>query len=104
VNRRTTLLLVLPALLLAIFAPYSDLADNTTSAFKQAAADTIVSATMTVIATCATFISILLNPVALLARGLSTLAERINDWRIQLVNATLLPLICVKNFNRTFVV
>ena len=26
------------------------------------------------------------------------------DRRIQLVNATLLPLICVKNFNRTFVV
>lgn len=26
------------------------------------------------------------------------------ERRIQLVNATLLPLICVKNFNRTFVV
>ena len=30
--------------------------------------------------------------------------ESLAKRRIQLVNATLLPLICVKNFNRTFVV
>jgi hypothetical protein len=74
-----TLLLVVPTLLCAIFAPNSDLSNNTSAAFKQVAAHTLVAATMTVIATCATFASIVFNTICLLTRGVCTAIDRLND-------------------------
>lgn len=74
-----TLLLLIPAMVLAIFAPNSDLSANTSSAFKQAAANTVVATTMAVIAACATLVSLVLNPLFLLTRCISTAVERLND-------------------------
>ena len=72
----TTLLLVVPALLLAIFAPNSQISHSTCSVFKQAAANTVVDATMTLISACATLASIVFNPIYLLTRCVSTVVER----------------------------
>jgi hypothetical protein len=74
-----TLLLVVPALLVAIFAPHSDISSNTCSAFKTCAAHTVVDATMGIIATCAAIVSIVFNPIYLLSRLLSTVVEHLNE-------------------------
>ncbi|MCE0724527.1 MULTISPECIES: hypothetical protein [Legionella] len=73
------LLLTVPALLLAIFAPSSDISSSTCSAFKTCAAHTIVDATMGIIAVCAAVASIVFNPIYLLTRFLSTVVEHLNE-------------------------
>ncbi|HHT0592082.1 TPA: hypothetical protein ACTXXA_000638 [Legionella anisa] len=74
-----TLLLTVPALLLAIFAPNSDISYSTCSAFKTCAAHTIVDATMGIIAVCAAVASVVFNPIYLLTRFLSTVVEHLNE-------------------------
>ncbi|MCW8442855.1 hypothetical protein OQJ05_02160 [Fluoribacter gormanii] len=73
-----TALLLIPALLLAVFAPKTPISSNTCSSFQAAAAHTIVDATMGIIATCATLASIVFNPIYLLTRCLSTGVEHLN--------------------------
>ncbi|PWY55125.1 hypothetical protein DGG96_13155 [Legionella qingyii] len=74
-----TALLLVPALLLAVFAPKSRLSPNTCSSFQKAAANTVVDATMGIIATCATLASIVFNPIYLLTRCLSTVVKHLSD-------------------------
>lgn len=74
-----TLLLLIPAVALAIIAPRTELGASTSSAFKQAAAHTVVAAAMTVIAACAALVSLVLNPLFLVTRCLSTAVEKLND-------------------------
>ncbi|WP_454784314.1 hypothetical protein [Legionella sp. WA2024007413] len=74
-----TALLLIPALLLAVFAPRSQISAGACSSFKASAAHTIVDATMGVIATCAALASIVFNPIYLLTRCLSTVVEHLNE-------------------------
>jgi hypothetical protein len=72
-----TLLLLLPALVVTIIAPKSPLSANINSAFKAVAAHTVVGIAMTAIAACATLVSLFLNPIYLISRGLGTLWEQL---------------------------
>lgn len=74
-----TLLLVVPALLLAVFTPNSEISSSVSSAFKHSLANTVVDATMGIIATCATLASFVLNPLYLITRCLSTVVEHLNE-------------------------
>ena len=74
-----TMLLVVPALLLAIFAPRENMSANTCSSFKSCVAQTFVDAAMGIIATCAAIASIIFNPIYLLTRCLGTVVEHLND-------------------------
>ncbi|STY29996.1 Uncharacterised protein [Legionella wadsworthii] len=74
-----TALLLVPALLLAIFAPGSGISSNTCSAFKSAAANTVIDLTMGIIATCAGLASIIFNPINLITRCLASVVEHLND-------------------------
>lgn len=74
-----TLLLVVPTLLLAVFAPSSEISSSVSSAFKQCLANTVVDATMGVIATCAAVVSFVFNPLYLMTRCLSTVVEHLNE-------------------------
>ncbi|CAM2956041.1 Uncharacterised protein [Legionella steigerwaltii] len=74
-----TLLLLVPALLLAVFAPGSVASSSTCSSFKSCAAHTVVDATMGIIATCAAVAAIVFNPIYLLTRCLSSVVEHLNN-------------------------
>ncbi len=73
-----TALLVIPALLLAIFAPRTAISSNTCSSFKAVAAHTVVDATMGIIASCAALASLVFNPIYLLTKSLSTVVEHLD--------------------------
>ncbi|MCW8400126.1 hypothetical protein OQJ26_15180 [Legionella sp. PATHC038] len=74
-----SMLLVIPALLLAIFAPRSEISANTSSAFKSCVAHTVVDAVMGIIATCAAIASLIFNPIYLFTRCLASVVEHLND-------------------------
>ncbi|KTD64904.1 hypothetical protein Lsan_0897 [Legionella santicrucis] len=74
-----TLLLVIPALLLAVFTPSSEISFSTSSAFKQSLANTVVDATMGIIATCAAVVSLAFNPLYLMSRCLTTAVSHLNE-------------------------
>lgn len=84
-----TALLVIPALLLAIFAPRTAISSNTCSTFKEAAAHTVVDATMGIIATCAALASLVFNPIYLLTRCLSSVVEHLNEITESCCNLTI---------------
>ncbi|KTC83609.1 hypothetical protein [Legionella cincinnatiensis] len=74
-----TLLLVVPALLLAVFTFDSELSSHISSAFKQSLANTVVDATMGIIATCAAVVSLAFNPLYLITRCLTTGVSHLNE-------------------------
>ncbi|KTC90631.1 hypothetical protein OQJ18_00705 [Fluoribacter dumoffii] len=80
-----SLLLIVPTLLFAIFSPKSDAC----SAFKSAAAHTVVDATMGIIATCASLASLIFNPIYLLTRCLSTVVDHLNELTESCCNLTI---------------
>ncbi|KTD71106.1 hypothetical protein Lste_0430 [Legionella steelei] len=74
-----TLLLLVPAVLLAVFAPRSAASSNTCSSFKSCAAHVVVDATMGVIGACAAVAAVVFNPIYLLTRCLSSVVEHLNE-------------------------
>lgn len=74
-----TLLLVVPALLLAVFTPSSEISSSISAAFKQSLANTVVDATMSIIATCAAVVSLAFNPLYLMSRCLTTVVSHLNE-------------------------
>lgn len=74
-----TALLLIPTVVFAIFAPKSSASNEMSSVFKQMAAQTVVAATMSVIAACAAVASVLFNAIYLLTRGICTVVDRLND-------------------------
>ncbi len=74
-----TLILAPCALVLALIAPTSNLSNDTTSTFKQMAANTLVSTGMAVIALFSAAISIFLNPVFVVSRAAASVLDSLNS-------------------------